>query len=111
MELGEVNLIDPRPKRDYIHIDDLVSLIKTLVLKETFDKKFSVYNAGFGRSYSIQELVGYIKEISGKEFTVNFSHEYRKNEVLDLYADISKASTELSWMPKIDLYEGVKRLL
>ena len=108
---GKVQLIDPRPKRDFIHIDDLVDLVKQLTNMDYKKSDFQIYNAGLGKSYSIQDVVRYIREISENDFEVSFSNEYRKNEVLDLYADISKAKSDLSWTPKYDLKEGLREIM
>jgi nucleoside-diphosphate-sugar epimerase len=35
----------------------------------------------------------------------------RPNEVMDVYADISKAHRELAWQPRITLETGLKGLL
>ena len=50
---------DPRPRRDYLHVQDLVSL-----LLATLDKPSGVYNAGSGRSVSIMELVATINTLT-----------------------------------------------
>lgn len=105
---GKVVLKDPRPKRDYIHITDIVRAIMTAVTGEW--EGFNVYNLGTGRSHSVEEVVDLIRQYGGYEFEVTYTHEYRKGEVLDSVADISKVKQELYWEPTIPLKDGVKTL-
>jgi GDP-D-mannose dehydratase len=37
--------------------------------------------------------------------------QIRTNEILDVVADIKKTKTELSWEPKTNFNEGIKKLL
>ena len=109
---GEVSLIDPRPKRDYIYISDLVSLIIKAV-EHKFETPIETFNAGTGKSHSIHELVETIKNtgLIDTDFKVRFSHEYRVNEVLDTVASIEKAKNELGWEPKITLEQGITLMI
>jgi nucleoside-diphosphate-sugar epimerase len=109
IETGKVILKDPRPKRDYIHIDDVVT-----VLIRAFEMKlggFNIFNLGTGKSWSVEKLVNIIKEISPKNFDVEFTNEYRQGEVLDSVADISLLKSVIDWNNPIDLREGLKTLV
>jgi UDP-glucose 4-epimerase len=105
---GKVILKDPRPKRDYIHIDQVISvIIKTLELKLN---GFNVLNLGTGKSHSVQDLVETFKKVSPFEFDIEFTNEYRKGEVLESVADISKLNKIVGLYQQIELEEGLKTL-
>lgn len=106
---GKVILRDERPKRDFVHVKDVVNaIIKVL---EKGNGSMSIYNVGYGESVSIQKLLEIIKSINGiPEFTVEFNGERRPNEVLDTVSDISKIARELNWKPTINLKEGLSDL-
>jgi nucleoside-diphosphate-sugar epimerase len=105
---GKVVLKDPRPKRDYIHIHDVVS---ALMLSITTPFKGAVIlNLGTGVSSSINTLVDYMKEECPIAFEVLFTNEHRKGEVLDSVACTKKIEKELGWKPMISLQQGIRTL-
>jgi len=106
---GSILLKDPRPKRDYIHINDVISAIMAGI--HSNDMGFNIFNLGTGNSYSVHDLVSLIKSYSKIDFKVEFSNEFRKGEVLDSVADISRAKNILNWVPQIHLDYGIKTLL
>jgi nucleoside-diphosphate-sugar epimerase len=106
---GRLELRDPRPKRDFIYIDDLIdALCLILNYKNT---SFDVFNIGSGISSSIQEIVDIIEETVENEIEVKYLNQYRPNEIMDTKADISKIVERLGWQPKITLKEGVRKIL
>jgi nucleoside-diphosphate-sugar epimerase len=94
---------DLRPRRDYLHVQDLVSL-----LLATLDKPGGVYNAGSGQSVSIQELVAVINTLTHSEKPVVSAGHIRREEILDVIADVSKAERELHWTPRVSLIDGLR---
>lgn len=107
-ENGNISLKDPRPKRDYIFIDDVVNAyFKALKYKNTI---FEIFNIGSGTSCSVKEITKKIKSNFKREIKIEFTNEIRKTEVLESVADISKAKKFLKWEPKITLEEGLTRL-
>lgn len=105
---GKVILKDPRPKRDYIHVNEVVSVIMRTIEMQL--EGFNIFNLGTGNSWSVQELVDILKKISPTKFDVEFTHEYRQGEVLDSVADTSKLKNLIGWNNQIDLREGLKTL-
>ena len=104
----EIALKDPRPKRDFIFVLDVIDAVTHAI---EYDKTcFEIFNLGFGKSYSIREIVAIIQEVSGLFPKVTFSNEIRKEEVLDTVADISKLYKYLNWKPKIDFWDGIKMM-
>jgi nucleoside-diphosphate-sugar epimerase len=93
---------DLRPRRDYLHVHDLVNL-----LLATLDKPSGVYNAGSGRSVSIMDLVTMINTLTNSVKPVVSSGQIRREEILDVVADVSKAQRELDWTPRISLIDGL----
>ncbi len=94
---------DLRPRRDYLHVQDLVNL-----LLATLDKPSGVYNAGSGRSVSIMELVATINTLTHSEKPVVSAGQIRREEILDVVADVSKAERELHWSPTVPLIDGLR---
>jgi nucleoside-diphosphate-sugar epimerase len=100
----EIVVSDLRPRRDYIHIRDLV----TLLAATTRRLEGGVFNAGSGRSVSIEELVETITSLTGRRKPVRSLAQERPTEVLDVVADISKARAALHWTPSVGLRDGLR---
>ncbi len=105
---GKITLKDPRPKRDYIHVYDVISAIKAALSYN--HTGFELLNLGTGNSVSVEELVSTIQQYSPQKFEVEYTHEYRKGEVLDSISDNRKISNVLGFTPKISLMEGIETL-
>lgn len=102
-------LNDGAPKRDFVYISDVV---RALQLSVDFQaSKFEVFNIGSGISHRVSEVVDLILKISGTECNVVYKNERRKDEVMDIVADISKAKRLLNWKPNVTLEDGLKNMI
>ena len=105
----QIELYDLSPKRDYIYIDDVVdALIKTLELKL---HGYNVFNIGSGNSLSVKEVVDCIQSISGTSLSVLSKEVQRKEELDNVFADISQSLNKLNWMPRTKFHEGIKKMI
>lgn len=105
--LGDtIKVRDIRPKRDYIYIEDLISLLKNIL---NVSDSEGIYNVGYGKSYSIYEIISVIEVILNKKLHINTIEKHRDNEVLDCYANIKKVTSKFNWSPTINLLDGVKK--
>jgi nucleoside-diphosphate-sugar epimerase len=102
-----ITVMDLRPRRDYIHVRDLVALLMSTMTVAGI----SVYNAGSGTSYSIQQLIDEICSVTLTHKPLHSTGESRPEEVLDVVADISKANTELHWWPQISIRKGLSETI
>lgn len=106
---GPIKLKDLSPKRDYIHVADLVEALVCSFQAKT--DRFSVYNVGSGESFSVQEVVAMVLDILGSSKDVVSENEVRKNELNNVVADISKARKELNWQPSYSLRSGLEQII
>tara|TARA_R100001143_G_C3361083_1_gene135894 strand:- start:18207 stop:19046 length:840 start_codon:yes stop_codon:yes gene_type:complete len=105
---GTVTLADPRPKRDFIHVNDAVNAI--ILATNKLNIGFEVFNLGTGVATSVEELVSIIYDRSPIKFKVKFTNKYRKGEILESIACIDKIRNNLNWNPKIDIKKGIEYL-
>jgi GDP-4-dehydro-6-deoxy-D-mannose reductase len=104
-----IELFDLSPKRDYIFIDDVVdALAKTLELRLP---GYNVFNIGSGKSLSVKEVVDCIQTISGTTLEVISKEKYRKEELDNVFADISNSLLKLNWMPQTEFHAGIKKII
>jgi UDP-glucose 4-epimerase len=106
---NKVKVLDLEPRRDFLHIDDFVRLVGAVVGEETPAE--GVYNVGTGRSYSVAEVVNLLATVLGRPLEMEDLGQRRKNEIMDCYADISKAKSTFGWQPRVSLEEGLTRLV
>ena len=95
------------PKRDFIFISDVImGLTKILNSKK---KGFQVYNLGSGKSVSVENIVKNCLTISNKKLkTISSKEKRRKNEIINIQANISKMEKEFNWKPEISLKKGLE---
>lgn len=101
-----IEVMDIRPKRDYLFISDFIR-----ALQMTIRTPGSIYNIGSGRSVSVEEIIRTASKVSGITKPVVTANKQRPNEIMDLYADISRAEKELGWSPEIDICKGIEKIL
>lgn len=87
--------------RDYIHIDDLASA-HFWALKTLIDRNISeIYNVGYGKGFSVKEVIDCVKKVSGKNFLAE-SAPRREGDPSVLVSDNQKILTHTQWKPKYD---------
>jgi UDP-glucose 4-epimerase len=93
---------DGEQTRDFTFVTDAVDALVTVA---NSDKAGEVYNVGSGRPVSVNELIRHL----GSPTTVNIPK--RPGEPDCTWADTTKIRRELGWEPKIQIAEGIKRML
>ncbi|MCG9879159.1 MAG: hypothetical protein MH472_01035, partial [Bacteroidia bacterium] len=91
------------------HVNDVISAIITSI--KFNDPGFIVFNLGSGHSVSVAEIVDVIKSCSSNKFDVEYTHQYRKGEVLDSVADVGFIKTKLNWECKLNLNKGIQTIV
>ena len=96
------------PKRDFVYVDDVVDAIVYAILRSERPKP-EIFNVGYGKSYSVEDIVKKIQYIAGTHKKVVCSNQTRKNEIPDCVADISKIKKHFDWKPRFGIDEGLKQ--
>lgn len=90
--------------RDFIHIDDVLSLLDTVVATKD---RFLIVNGGSGEKHTISEVIELIRKMLFSECTVSFNNQVNIGNPIYYWADMEKLS-HLSWSPAINFEEGVR---
>ena len=86
--------------RDYIHVDDLASAhIKALSYLNK--NKSDIFNCGYGKGFSVQEVVDMMKKVSGVDFKVEKTGR-RPGDPAILISNNTKIVNKMGWVPKYD---------
>lgn len=99
-----IAVLDDRPRRDYLYIDDFVSLLLCFA-----DGRSGTFNAGSGVSHSVREVLEMVNRLLLVPKPIVCEGVQRPVEILDMRADISLASRSLGWRPAVSLQEGLRR--
>jgi len=89
--------------RDYIDIDDLVNAhIQAILYLEENDS--DIFNIGYGKGYSVQEVIDMMKKVSGVDFKV-ITSKRREGDPPFVIANNQKILTKMRWKPQYDSLE------
>ena len=85
--------------RDYIHVSDLIEAHINAIdyLKEGGSS--DVFNCGYGKGYSVHEVLNAVKKVSGKDFKIKILNK-RLGDPISLIANNNKILRKLKWSPK-----------
>ena len=86
--------------RDYIHVSDLADIHILALKKISSSKKSLILNCGYGKGYSVQEIVEIFKKIK-KGVIIKYKKK-RIGDVAQIYSDNSKLKKILKWKPKFN---------
>jgi len=84
--------------RDYIHVTDLVRAHILALDNLRGGGESRVLNCGYGKGYSVLEVVDAVKRISGTDFEVRLT-ERRPGDPDKLVAGVEKIKRDLNWSP------------
>lgn len=85
--------------RDYVHVDDLSRAHIAVFDKLEKPGQALFYNLGTGNPASVREIIQAVEQVTGLTVPVVESPR-REGDPPALYADASKARSELGWEPK-----------
>lgn len=95
--------------RDYIHVCDIAHA-HTLALQYLIEKKntanVEIFNLGTGNGVSVLEAIAAFEKVSGKKLNYTIGAR-RAGDVMAIYADNKKASTQLDWNCKYNLEDAM----
>ena len=92
--------------RDYIHVEDLaMAHVDALVYLEK-ESTSQILNCGYGKGYSVKEVLSKIKEISGVDFTVEETPR-REGDPACVVASGKKIRKIIGWNPQYNSLDEI----
>ncbi|WP_186647672.1 NAD-dependent epimerase/dehydratase family protein [Fluviispira vulneris] len=102
---SEIILNDSSSERDYLWIDDLLSALYHVAIKEAT----GVFNVASGKSISVESLCKLILTATNKE---HLQIKYRFPPCYSsIKIDISKTTECFNWIPKTNILDGIHKLI
>lgn len=99
---------DDTPKRDYVHLDDVIGALESL---RSNPKPGATFNIGSGESYSVAEVAEMVCRAADVSKAVVSRGNRRINDIPDVIADISAIRDAAGWSPSIAISDGLRSLV
>lgn len=94
--------------RDYIHVEDLADAhLKALAYLKKGGESTTL-NCGYGRGFTVKEVIAAVREVAGHDFTVNKAPR-RPGDVVQVVAASDKIRHILGWEPRYDDLKTIVR--
>ncbi|MCY4524389.1 MAG: UDP-glucose 4-epimerase GalE [Halobacteriovoraceae bacterium] len=103
----DYNTFDGTCIRDYIHVDDLAQAHLNALMFLEKEKRSEILNCGYGKGFSVREVVKMIKTVTKKNFTVEETAR-RAGDADRLVANNQKIKSLLGWRP---LHADLKKII
>jgi UDP-glucose 4-epimerase len=87
--------------RDYIHVSDLARAHSAALDHLREGGASGTFNCGYGRGYSVIEVIDMVKKVSGTDFSVAIAAR-RAGDPAALVADNARIRSTLGWKPALD---------
>ncbi|MEX0628195.1 MAG: UDP-glucose 4-epimerase GalE [Cucumibacter sp.] len=94
--------------RDYIHVTDLVEAHALLLGHLRTGKASATLNCGYGRGYSVRQVIDTVKKVSGIDFEVTET-ERRPGDPASVVAGAERIKALLGWSPAHADLEAIVR--
>jgi UDP-glucose 4-epimerase len=94
--------------RDYIHVSDLAQAHLDALQRLRAGGDSITCNCGYARGFSVLDVIGVVKQVSGVDFPVKLSAR-RPGDPAAIVAANDRARKELGWTPKHDDLETIVR--
>jgi nucleoside-diphosphate-sugar epimerase len=98
-----VEVMDLNPKRDYVHVADVVDAL----LLSTRAEPGAIFNVGSGEAISVEEVIQRAARIAGVDKPYRDKASRRHNEIDSTVADISHIREAIGWRPRISFDQGL----
>jgi len=95
---------DGSQSRDFTHVDDIASGTIAAIQPVGYE----IINLGGGQNpISLKQIIAWIEEMLGKTARID-NKPFHKADILETWADISKAARLLNWKPQKDVRGGLQ---
>ena len=96
---NDYNTADGTCIRDFIHVSDLADIHLKVLFKVSKSNKSIILNCGYGKGFSVLEVVNNFKKFSKNKVLVKFEKR-RKAEIVESVANVIKLKKYIKWRPK-----------
>jgi UDP-glucose 4-epimerase len=102
---GTVHVRDPRPRRDFVYVDDIVDAMIAAAVSAAAGGEMLLAS---GSAVSVRSLVGAVLAIVNGSSEPDFADTESDNSDC-VYGSAERARNALGWRPRVDLATGLRR--
>lgn len=96
---------DGNESRDFVYIDDIVSITARAV---EYDKPLvDVFNVGAGQATDVMTIANTLQKLLGVTVPTTISGQFRAGDIRHNYADLSKVKKVLGFEPTVSIEQGL----
>ncbi|MBR1219648.1 UDP-glucose 4-epimerase GalE [Bradyrhizobium sp. U87765 SZCCT0131] len=92
--------------RDFIHVSDLADAHRAALGYLDHGGPSTTLNCGYGRGYSVIEVIEAVRRVSGRSFAVQHA-ERRAGDIMTMIADTRRIRSTLDWTPRHDDLDSI----
>ena len=100
--------------RDFTYVDDIVAavlrIVETPFATQANEAPHRIYNLGNSHPESVLDLIGHIERTTNRKALLEFK-DGPPGDVRETYADITRASRDFGFAPKVSLETGISRFV
>jgi dTDP-L-rhamnose 4-epimerase len=100
---------DGKESRDFVYIDDVVSITARAVEYE--QPLVDVFNVGVGVATDVLTIANTLQQLLGKWVPTTVSGQFRIGDIRHNYADLAKVSRVLGFKPSVYIEDGLGRFV
>ena len=97
-------------RRDFTYIDDIVEALVRIVETPHTGETHKVYNLGNSHPETVTDLIAAIESATGRHARLDYQ-DGPPGDVVETYADISRAARDYGFAPKVKLRDGIGRFV
>ena len=98
---NDYDTLDGTPIRDFIHVSDLAEMHYLSGKYLTKDKKSEIFNCGYGKGFSIMEVVNNMNDILQRTIPTIIGKR-RDKDIKSSIANVQKFKDYFKWQPKFN---------
>jgi dTDP-L-rhamnose 4-epimerase len=100
---------DGQQQRDFVSVHDVVQA--NLLALESPQADYECFNVGSGKPITIKELGELLMKECGVSVPLELLGKYRKGDIRNCYADITKIQKRLGYQPGVSMSDGLRELI
>jgi dTDP-L-rhamnose 4-epimerase len=98
---------DGLESRDFVHVSDIVSALRTALVADLAPS--IVMNLGAGVPTTVSDLATTLLSAAGLKVPLRVTGQFRAGDIRHCYADLTRAKRHLGFTPQVTLSQGLQR--
>ncbi|MCQ2740327.1 MAG: NAD(P)-dependent oxidoreductase [bacterium] len=99
-------------KRDYIHVNDVISCLELISKKRLLESNIEIYNLATKKTNSVRDILNILEKLLNKKINIAIEDNRKRSDEYSVeFGDYAKLKKAYNWEPKIPIEDGLKLIL